>query len=168
MALLRSAHASCWRYGPESEAMWQLYCGRRDGVAIKTTFGKLESSIDPFPHTCVSLIEYRDYRTEGFKRHQHRYDPALHKRLAFSHESEVRILRCVAGDFEQAAGNEKFDAGASFELPGWDLETVADEIIVNPLCASEYLSTVVATIGRISKPLADRVRASDHQAPPQW
>ena len=148
--------------------MWQLYCGTRDGVAIRTTFAKLESSIDPFPHTCVSLIEYRDYRTQEFKRQQFRYDPALHKRVAFLHENEVRILRCVAADFEQAARDDKYNAGAAFELPDWDLESVVDEIIVNPLCPNEYVNTVSATVGRISKSVAGKVKSSNHGAPPQW
>jgi hypothetical protein len=37
-AMTRSAHASCWRYGPEAEGMWRLYCGDREGVVLNTTY----------------------------------------------------------------------------------------------------------------------------------
>ena len=48
-AKTRSAHASCWTAGGESEAMWRLYCRDGDaegqGVALQSTFGKIEVSV---------------------------------------------------------------------------------------------------------------------------
>jgi len=50
-AKTRSAHASCWTAGHESEAMWRLYC--RDGepegqgIALQSTFGKVEAAVAP-------------------------------------------------------------------------------------------------------------------------
>ena len=44
-----STHASCWRWGPESEGMWRLYCGEKEGVALQTTFARLEQSIETEP-----------------------------------------------------------------------------------------------------------------------
>ena len=48
-AATRSAHASCWTAGPESEAMWRLYCedGRRgQSVAVRSTLGRVEVSVE--------------------------------------------------------------------------------------------------------------------------
>ena len=89
----RSAHASSWTAGPESELMWRLYC--KDGkpgqdVALRSTFGKLEASIgaDLF----ISPIAYRLYH-EG-PAFNDEIDPFMHKRLGFESEHEVRVLSC--------------------------------------------------------------------------
>ena len=92
-AKTRSAHASCWTAGHESEAMWRLYC--RDGkagqgVALQTTLGKVEASVarhDLF----VSPIRYRHYH-EG-DAFNDELDPFMHKRMGFAHEGEVRLLK---------------------------------------------------------------------------
>jgi len=167
-ALLRSAHASCWRWGEESEAMWRLYCGTRDGVAVRTTVEKLEAFARQQPHTCISRISYRDYATQSFERYGFDYDPAFHKRQAFKHEQEIRVLRWRKDDFRRAAENTAFDAGGSVELPNWDLEEIADEIVVNPLCSNEYFEAVAMALGRISPVLGARVKLSDHRIDPRW
>ena len=63
-AATRSAHASCWILGPESEAMWRLYCEdegeRGHGVALRTSMGKLDASITG-SDLYVSPIRYRLY-----------------------------------------------------------------------------------------------------------
>src|SRR2546425_7788980 len=63
-AKTRSAHASCWTAGHESEAMWRLYC-RDDGpegqgVALQRTLGSVEASVTQHD-LFVSPIRYRDY-----------------------------------------------------------------------------------------------------------
>jgi hypothetical protein len=92
-AKTRSAHASCWTAGHESEAMWRLYC--RDGgpegqgVSLRSTMGKIETSVahhDLF----VSPIRYRYYH-EG-DAFDDELDPFMHKRMGFAHEREVRLL----------------------------------------------------------------------------
>src|SRR6266480_1376172 len=57
-----STHASCWRWGPESEGMWRLYCGEKDGIAFQTTFDRLEQSVDK-TDILVGKIRYDDYKT---------------------------------------------------------------------------------------------------------
>jgi hypothetical protein len=165
--LLRSAHANCWRNGEESEAMWKLYCGPHDGVAVKTSFGKLEDYVKQHPDTCLSRVSYRDYLREDFERYAHDYDPALHKRIAFKHEQEVRALHCRREDFIRATGETGFSA-EQVELPDWNLETIAYEIVVNPLCAQTYIDTVKVAVGRVSPTLADKVKASEHCIDPNW
>jgi hypothetical protein len=44
--LKREMYASCWHAGEdESEAMWKLYCGDRGGVAMQTTYERLDASL---------------------------------------------------------------------------------------------------------------------------
>ncbi len=93
-AKTRSAHASCWSAGDESEALWRLYC--RDGgvegtgLALRSTFGQLEA---PVTHhdLLVSAVTYRYYH-EG-DAFDDELDPFMHKRTGFSYEREVRLLK---------------------------------------------------------------------------
>jgi hypothetical protein len=66
--------------------------------------------------------------------------------VAFQHEQEVRILRWRQDDFGRAREDANFNAGGSVELPGRDLETVADEIIINP--SSLFAQKSIVTLSR--------------------
>lgn len=165
-ALLRAAHASCWRWGSESEAMWRLYCGGNDGVAIRSTFSKLRDSIHD-PHTMVSMVHYIDYKSEGLGRHQYDYDPALHKRKAFQHEQEVRVLRIKQEDFVRAGQDEHFSCDEHVEIV-WQPEAVIDEIVLSPLSPKAYGDVFKGAIERISPLLAARMRPSELSEEPQY
>jgi hypothetical protein len=99
--------------------MWRLYCPGDDGVAIRTTFAKLRDSVND-PHTCVSEVKYFDYKTGRFPRR----DPAFHKRSAFKHEQEVRVLRHDVADWRKASKDEAFRLPAGYELQ-WDPAALA-------------------------------------------
>jgi hypothetical protein len=157
--LLRCTHVSCWRWGEESEAMWRLYCPGEDGVAIRTTFAKLRDSVND-PHTCVSEVKYFDYGTGRFLRHIHDWDPAFHKRVAFKHEQEVRVLRHDVADWRQASEDEAFRLPSGYELQ-WDPAAVIVEIIVNPQSAPAYCDTVRRAVAGVAPALADKVKRSE-------
>ena len=41
---------SCWHLSEhESHAMWRVYCGRQDGVAIVVSYAALRTSVGPLP-----------------------------------------------------------------------------------------------------------------------
>lgn len=88
--LTYSTHASCWRRGPESEGMWRLYCGEKEGVAFQTTFARLERSIGE-AHILAGKIQYEDYKTTP--PFTELLDYVMHKRVGFASEQEVRLLR---------------------------------------------------------------------------
>jgi hypothetical protein len=62
----QQVYVSCWHANNcESEAMWKLYCGRSDGVALCTTYERL-SRIVPFG-AYIGKISYVDFeRYTGF------------------------------------------------------------------------------------------------------
>jgi hypothetical protein len=157
--LLRCTHASCWRHGEESEAMWRLYCPGTDGVAIRTTFAKLRDSVSD-PHACVSEVKYFDYKTGRFFRHKHDWDPAFHKRIAFKHEQEVRVLRHDVADWRKASEDEAFSLPTGYNLQ-WDPAVVIDEIIVHPQSAPAYCDTVRSAVAAAAPALADKVKRSE-------
>jgi hypothetical protein len=162
--LCRCSHASCWRWGEESEAMWRLYCPGGDGVAIRTTFAKLRDSVTD-PHTSVSQVEYFDYKAGRFSRHKYNWDPALHKREAFKHEQEVRVLRHDVADWDKASKDDAFRMPTGHELD-WDPAALIDEIIVHPQSTPAYCDTVRGAVERVVPALAEKVKRSDLAAEP--
>lgn len=157
--LLRIAHVCCWRWGEESEAMWRLYCDGNDGVAVRTSFAKLRDSVTD-PHTCVSTVHYFNYKTGRMFRHAHNWDPALHKRIAFKHEQEVRLLRYDPDDWNRAVADPAYTAGAHVELP-WDAASVIEHIVVHPQSPLAYCDTVRSAVARLVPALADKVIRSE-------
>jgi len=101
----------CWSETRESDAMWRIYSPHCTGVKIRTTIGKLYSSlkINEIPHSHMLYLGKVDYQYQKdlvlraqnrFKMQQHLMENGksgiaktlLFKRREFSHENEVRII----------------------------------------------------------------------------
>jgi hypothetical protein len=113
-ARTRSAHASCWSAGDESEALWRLYCaddGRQGvGVALRTTLASLDASVAAHD-LYVSPITYLRYHEAPPFRDE--MDSLLHKRHGFAAERELRLLKWDEAQFSALVPK---DASVS-ELP---------------------------------------------------
>jgi hypothetical protein len=167
-AKTRSAHASCWTAGPESEAMWRLYCRDDEpegqGVALQSTLGKIEASI-----TChdlfVSPIRYRYYH-EG-DAFDDELDPFMHKRMGFAHEGEVRLLKYDESHYFELADALSSDPAKATppELPehiflDWSPAAVIERITISPYADESYEKRVKEEITLIDPLLLDRVELS--------
>jgi hypothetical protein len=158
-ARTRSAHASCWSAGDESEALWRLYCtddgcqGR--GVALRTTLARLEASVAAHD-LYVSPITYRPYHQGPAFTDE--MDSLLHKRHCFAAERELRILK-----FDEAHYSALVPKDASVsELPehinvNWVLGDVIEEIAVSPYADVNYEDLVRRAINAADPRLVDRV-----------
>lgn len=86
-----STFINCWCMEPESEAMWRLYCGNDKGVAITVSYQEIEVSCI-MRGLFIAPVKYIDYGRERFPQGNVLY-PFFHKRRAFGHEREVRIVK---------------------------------------------------------------------------
>jgi hypothetical protein len=154
-AKTRSAHASCWSMGDESEPLWRAFCddGRRGvGVALRTTLDRLKASVEAHD-LYVSPINYRQYH-EG-PAFTDEMDPLLHKRLAFKAEYELRLLK-----FDQAHYSALVPKDASVpELPehicvDWVLGDVIEKIVVSPYADENYERLVRLAVGAADPSIA--------------
>lgn len=94
--------AQCWTTHAESDAMWRIYSYQNKAVRIKTNYDKLLAHAkELYPNNPVVLekIIYdadkvMDVQSQNDLMRASRkvYETYLHKRPAFSHESEYRIL----------------------------------------------------------------------------
>jgi hypothetical protein len=161
-ARTRSAHASCWSHGDESELLWRLYCAddgcQGVGVALRTTVAGLKASVEG--HLYDSAITYLKYHeappfTDDM-------DALMHKRHGFAAEREFRLLKFDDAHFSALIPK---DASVS-ELPehisvDWVLSDVIDEIVISPYADESYEDWVRHAIRTMDPNLSDRVVLSE-------
>ena len=132
-AMRRRTYVSSWQLS-EGEVwwMWKVYCGGKCGLALRSTYAKLDQLIPlRSPHFMDILIGQVRYDNSS-------PDPlalVTSKRAAFADERELRVLCDLAG----AA-----DASRGFFL-GNTGEPLADSIVVSPLAPPWFRSVVEAT-----------------------
>jgi hypothetical protein len=86
---------SCWNMGHvESAAMWELYCRDANGVALRSTVGRLEDQLpDLVEDSAITVrpVVYRDYGKEAISE-SNIFHPFTSKRQSFAHERELRAM----------------------------------------------------------------------------
>lgn len=153
-------YASCWRMGnSESEAMWRLYCGFRDGVAIQTTYAKLRDSIT-YPEVYIGLVKYVDYNANRIPYNTF-LRPFMHKREAFSHEHEVRAITIHTK--KGSAGKNQSPLGVSIKL---NIARAVDQVWVSPFAPEWFHEVVVAVVKELQPDLGSKISWSNMRSEP--
>lgn len=159
LALRRSAYVSCWSQGPESEAMWRLYCEGNEGVAMVTTYGKLRASLSD-PNLLISPVRYIDYRRDRLPGREYIHQ-LIHKRIGFLHEREVRVIYWSRDNFRIVGPHEEVPPSEQSVLVPWDVESAVEQIIVSPFAPHWYPDAVGAVLRAFCPPLAERLTPSE-------
>jgi hypothetical protein len=154
----RSAHASCWAGGAESDVMWRAYGNdddvRGQCVALRTTLGQLETSVATHS-LIVSPVTYRDYETGPAFNDE--LDAFMHKRTGYRHEEEVRFLRYNEQHYLALASALIGDDGFGTPPPAppelephiyldWSLAAVVNAITISPHATKDYEGRVKAMV----------------------
>lgn len=132
---------NCWHINEnESDAMWRLYLKSNEGVAVRTTIGKLCSVLNNCTSTFrVSKVRYIDYEKDiWFDKKNYPVSsynaiiPLMHKRIEFDHEKEFRILFDIDHEYRipDYWNKEKSSIGKNIEIK--DLATIIDKLILPP------------------------------------
>jgi hypothetical protein len=142
---LNSTFISCWHAAEhESEAMWRLYSKDTiEGVAIKTSIGRLRSGIARGYSLSIRFVIYRD---------DYLYDLTdkdtlirfCTKRKAFDHEREVRAL---ITDEEAGKGNQ-----TGISVPA-DLSSLIEMVVLSPYAPPWFADIVKESTGKFGMPL---------------
>jgi len=146
LRMRQSMYVNCWRIdNHESEAMWKLYCPSNEGVAIQTSYAKLFDSLPERNLKCfIGLVTYLDYETESFDK-SNLFNPVMHKRKAFEHEKEIRIVKA-----DMTLWNGDLDKAPA---PGINLDTklISDieAVYINPYSPEWYFETVSNLLSKI-------------------
>jgi hypothetical protein len=143
----QTTFASCWSASKyESHALWRIYCGPNEGVAIQTTLSKLTKSAGDLP---VHKIEYGI--PGSISRTPTRLDLVTKKRPMFEYEHEVRLVQAIEGDAVAATLGHRLD---------WDPEKWIELIRVHPEADSSFMETVTGAVADYAPALKDRVQWS--------
>ena len=145
--------------------MWRLYCGESEGVALQTTFARLEKSVEAEP-ILAGKIQYEDYDTvPAFKED---LDHVMYKRDGFAFEQEVRLLK-VDQDHHSKLCNGTVREKLPPSLPiAWNIGAAIDRILVSPYTDEWYLEAVRAAARLADKELEGRVAWSRMQKSPDF
>lgn len=127
---------SCWYSAThESAAMWQLYAGSNDAIAIRTSFGKLRTALPD----CIKigLVKYADYNQQWISEQApiHRF---MYKRISFKHETELRAI--IDLNDPRAPLNGQIVDGNY--LVGLDLNRLITHVFVSPKSQDWYFDLV--------------------------
>lgn len=131
-------YVSCWHANEgESEALWRLYVPEGStGVAIRTTCGRLDSSLDPNWIIRMGMVKYVDFSNVF----SGTYDRAFYKRISLSHESEMRAV------FQMQDGGTP--TPPYLEVP-INLSTAIETVVVSPFSPDWVYNTLLATVQKL-------------------
>lgn len=137
---------NCWHENEqESDAMWKLYSGIEDGVAIKTDFKSLSKSLIGDDAVNIGRVNYVDYETTWIPE-GNMFGPIQFKRKGFEHEREVRAVICEDPQ-RDAQGYAVFreSAGAYHKV---DVSVLIKEVVLPPLSQPWFEEVVRMTAER--------------------
>ena len=159
----QACYVSCWALSPfESEALWRLYATNADGIAIQTTYQALIDVIEPDNEIFMGKVTYLDYDAEGFPIN-YLYYPVMHKRRAFAHENEVRLVKVLNDHID----HDGPPGPANITVPV-NLDNLVHAIYVTPYARPWYVDTVAAVVEKFAPSLAQRIAWSRMKNAPSY
>ena len=137
---------SCWNASDhESHALWRMYCGSSDGVALQTTFARLRQSVGRLPVYKVA------YEMPGMRKQTPTLvDLVTKKRPMFAYEQEVRVVR----DATKEPDPEGEVLGHVIE---WSPELILQSVFIHPEADFSFMETVTAAVAHYAPLLKDNV-----------
>lgn len=142
--LKRLTKVNCWhRAAYESDAMWQLYAGKRRGVAICTTPERIRAAAKPFrlkpgygnEDLWCGNVEYVDLLEN--RMNVCMLDRFFYKHMAFSWEREFRLAVSVRQAEEYGVQVPELGIEVMF-----DLDILIEKIFLGPLLSESDIESV--------------------------
>lgn len=137
LRLKKIMHVNCWHINDsESDSQWKIYGENEFSLAIVTDFESLKSSIVDERKIYGSNIEYYDPNnkivSEG-----NVFNPAIHKRMAFSHEKEFRLI-FMNSDFFHTP-----DLAPSGLEISMNLKTLIQKVVISPRAPAWFQESIL-------------------------
>ncbi len=163
--LRKQAFVSCWHANnAESEAMWRLYCGPHEGIALQTTYEKLDASLPQ--GVFLGQVTYLDYECDTQAPHD-TLALLMRKRQAFEHEHEIRAL-IWPPEGPPGLVPEDLDEHARVINVPWPAREFLEKIYVSPYAEDWYRDVVVSVMKSFAPDLIDRLTWSHMRGVPLY
>jgi hypothetical protein len=153
----RALFVSCWHMNDdESAAMWDVYLGGHDGVALQTTVGVLRDELDRGSGDTpvfIGAVNYLDYARQSWGPFKP-FNAVMHKRRSFAHESELRAVVIRPTWAELARYVDRPDeipnvTGVTIEV---QLDRLIRRVVVSPRAEAWFVDLVTSMLRRFGLP----------------
>ena len=130
--------------------MWSLYAGK--GIALRTTYNRLVSSLDREVKFYAGVVRYVDFEETVFQ-DDNVYWPFVHKRRSFEHEQELRVLTRTWGSDEYTMPDGRPLADITYVPPAIrpvpvNLQQLLTGVSVAPTAEAWFAALVAAVLSR--------------------
>ncbi len=125
----------------ESYAMWQIFTKSSEGLAIRSTLGRLQKALLPefeFKQY-IGEVNYIDYKKEYIP-FEDAFFPFLFKRKSFQYEREIRIISDLSGHDLYINDGIKINV---------DINQLIDKIYIHPKSENWYKKMVIDLLRRL-------------------
>jgi hypothetical protein len=125
----------------ESYAMWQIFTQNSEGLAIQSTIGRLQKSLNPENNfdQYIGEVNYIDYKKEYIP-FDDLFFPFLFKRKSFQYEREVRIIT------DTSKSTIKLNDGLKINV---DINQLIEKIYIHPKSENWYKKLVIELVERL-------------------
>ncbi|MCH7693875.1 MAG: hypothetical protein IID50_10570 [Proteobacteria bacterium] len=144
-----TVYINCWHTRDHETAfLWSNYASNIDGVAVKSTVGRLRASISEVKRPIyIGPVRYIDYQTEAIQENN-AFNPYFLKRKSFEPEQELRAVFHHLLDGVGWSERALEDNPPGVLIP-CNLTDLVEEIVVSPLTPDWYLELVSETLSAI-------------------
>jgi hypothetical protein len=144
---------NCWSNNDcESAAFWKLYTNCNEGVALQSTFGRLQRCFGSEGSESVKMgkVNYIDFTKDSFDEEKCLFSPYAFKMKSFEFEREVRAVMIKAPEhvkhWEDLINTHPvFDVGGYISV---DLDILLENVYVAPMADFIFRNKVEATLKR--------------------
>jgi hypothetical protein len=137
-------YVNCWQLNEaEDIGMWERYIPDGQGIAIESTFSRLNQSfLSVFEQPIhVGNVAYSDYESPIDEDYQYR--AFLTKRKSYDHERELRALLWLPPFTDNGINYEKHDQITGIEVKV-NLKTLVHRIVISPDAPKGFISNIRA------------------------
>jgi hypothetical protein len=147
---------SCWSSADhESYALWKLFCGSSDGIAVSVPRRRLQGA---FGKVKLYVVTYDNPGSQ--MRTPNAIDLATKKRLMFEYEREVRAIATTDTSDPKLT---KGEFGFTYDV---DPEDLIASIAVHPEADGTLMEAVIRAVDDYAPKLKDKVTWSAMREPP--
>jgi hypothetical protein len=149
----------------ESVALWRMYVGQTNGIAIRSTFERLRASLDAsYPESIhVGMVKYLNWDSDWTPEGNTLY-PFVHKRRSFDFEHEVRgVIQPMDVKDDKVDLSPRPEPGLYVPV---DLDQLLVEVRLDPVSGPWFAELVASVLNhyRVNIP----VRQSDLAGEPTF
>lgn len=142
---------NCWSNSDcESAAFWKLYTNGNEGVALQSTFERLQKCFGSGGSESVKIgkVNYIDFTKDSFDEEKCLFSPYAFKMKSFEFEREVRAIMIKAPEYVKD-NRDLIKAKPIFDVGGYvnvDLGILLENLYIAPMADLSFRNKVEATL----------------------